>query len=247
MTERLPGTLRLASYNVHRCIGLDRRKDVARVAGVLREIDADVVALQEAEAIADGDGFRCQIEQLAEALGMTPVHGPTIVTHGGRYGNGLLTRHPVRSVDRLDLSHRRREPRGALLAELGLPAGSLRVACTHLGLRSSERAAQLPLILQRLDEGQPSVLIGDFNEWFPNSRVLRELFQRFGPMPRPATYPALRPLLALDRAFVAPRDALVSVHAHRSAASRVASDHLPLVALIDVHAPPAVAAAGLRS
>lgn len=238
MSEPAPARrLRLVSYNVHRCIGLDGRKDIGRVASVLEEMDADVIALQEAEALTREGRVNCQIEALAARLGMEPLHGPTIVTHQGRYGNGLLTRHAIRDVIRLDLSHRRREPRGALIVRMDGEAAGLGLACTHLGLRSGERASQVRAILERMPPSTVSVLLGDLNEWLPVSRLLRSLASRFGPMPRPATFPALHPLLALDRAYVAPRTALVSAKAHRSPASRRASDHLPLVIVVDVPAP----------
>jgi endonuclease/exonuclease/phosphatase family metal-dependent hydrolase len=227
--------VRIVSYNLHRCIGLDARKDVGRIAAVLQETNADVIALQEAEAVHRDGRLACQIEDLAQRLGMQAIHGPTIVGHQGRYGNGLLTRLPAGAPDRLDLSHRRREPRGALIVDLDVPgSGRLRVACTHLGLRAAERTAQVGALLERLDGAAPLVLIGDLNEWFPGSRLLARLARRFGAGPRPATYPSFRPLLALDRVFVTPSAALRSAHAHRSRLSRIASDHLPLVGVIDL-------------
>jgi endonuclease/exonuclease/phosphatase family metal-dependent hydrolase len=228
--------VRVVSYNVHRCIGLDRRKDVGRVAAVLAEARPDLVAVQEAEALSVAGTLACQIEELARRLDLTPVHGPTIVSHDGRYGNGLLTRFPVVSLDRLDLSFRRREPRGALDVRLDADGHPLRVVCTHLGLRSAERVSQLERITATIDHAGDGtlVLLGDFNEWRGSSRLLAPLRERFGAPPRPATYPSFRPLLPLDRAFVSPQPALREVSAHRSALASQASDHLPLVAVLEL-------------
>ena len=111
----------------------------------------------------------------------------------------------------------------------------MRVVVTHFGLRRAERRDQTQRLLAALkarDAKQFTVVIGDFNEWLPKSRCLSWLQDRFGKPPAPATYPAFLPLFALDRIWVFPERALVDIHVHHTAITRVCSDHLPLKAII---------------
>jgi len=226
--------IRIASYNIHRCIGGDGRCDPSRIAAVLREIGADVIALQEVDSEHWGEGGGDQLAVLAAATGYEPVAGPTLKSSGGHYGNAILTRLPLRSVRRHDLSVVGREPRGAIDAELDATAGSLRVVATHLGLRPRERRQQLRALAALVDEGGGwrGVLLGDMNEWVPGA--LRPLHARLAALPALRTFPARRPLLALDRIWVGPRQSFHSARVHRSPAAVAASDHLPLVASIEV-------------
>ena len=126
--------VRLASYNVHRAIGRDRRADRARILGVLREIDADVYALQEVEAHDSGGDM---LAWLAREIDATAIAGTTLLRHDGHYGNGLLSRCPVKDSKLCDLSWRGREPRGAIAADIVCDSASLRVVATHRSRPSS--------------------------------------------------------------------------------------------------------------
>jgi len=221
-------SLTVATYNVHRCIGRDGRRDTERVLGVLRELDADVVALQELQwqpaAALD------LLADFARKLGCAGIAGPTLLEHTGHYGNAVLTRLPVRGVCRVDLSVPGREPRGALDLMLEAPRGALRVIATHLGLAPAERRRQVRRILALLAPARPEpvVLMGDVNEWFLWGRTLRWLRAHFGRVPAPATFPARHPILALDRIWVAPRGLRADLAVHSTSLARIASDHLPL-------------------
>jgi endonuclease/exonuclease/phosphatase family metal-dependent hydrolase len=226
-------TLRIASYNVHRAIGSDRRIDPARILAVLGEVDADVVALQEVEAHDDGADM---LAWLARRTGLHAVAGTTLQRRDGHFGNGLLTRWPVRARRLCDLTWRGREPRGAIAADLDCGGQALRVVATHLGLRPAERRDQVQQLLHLFKEHphDPSVLIGDLNEWFLWGRPLRRLHRHFEATPSLATFPARLPLLALDRIWTHPRSMLRRLAVHRSALARAASDHLPLVATLQL-------------
>jgi endonuclease/exonuclease/phosphatase family metal-dependent hydrolase len=224
--------LRLATYNVHGCVGVDGRHDPARVARVINELDVDLVALQEFSYPADVaietrtpvvlttlDRYQCAL-------------GPTREHEQGHYGNVLLSRHPIRELRRVDLSFRRREPRGALVATIDAGGIDLHVLATHLGLKLGERRVQVTRILEQVDalSSELFVVLGDFNDWLPGRSIAHALDERLGRAVRLRTFPSRAPLLSLDRIWVHPRAALASVAVHASALARRASDHLPVVA-----------------
>lgn len=220
----------LASYNIHRCYGRDRRCLPGRIAEVLRELRADVIALQEVETQAEG-GLQI-LNDLARETGAAMIPGPTMFRAGAHYGNALLTRLPVKDVAHIDLSVPGREPRGAIDVRLDAGGGILRVCAAHLGLSPTERRTQVKQLLMRLADkpGDIDVLVGDINEWFLWGRPLRWLHRFFVRAPAPATFPSGWPVFALDRVWVRPRRLLERVFVHVSDTSRAASDHLPLVA-----------------
>ena len=222
--------LRITTYNIHRCIGRDGAESPERIAGVLNEIGADVVALQEVAHRPETPGN--VLAYLAESIGARSIEGTTLRDKRGNYGNALLTRVTPDSIRRWDISVPRREPRGALDVVLAANASTVRVVTTHLGLKAAERRFQVRRILSLLTAGSAdiTVVMGDLNEWYFWGRPLRWLNRRFAPMPCPATFPSHRPVLALDRMWVQPRYRLISLAAHRSALARTASDHFPLVA-----------------
>jgi phospholipase D1/2 len=215
--------LRVASYNVHGFVGSDGRRDVARVAEVVRALDADAIALQEVtfdQAPLELPGYRSF---------SAPVQRLELP-----FGNQVLTRLPILSERTICLSFLGREPRNALEVVLETGARPLRVIATHLGLLPGERRFQVRRILEHVvgDEESVTVLLGDFNEWFLLGRPLRWLHARFGRGAAVATYPARFPLFALDRVWVHPRQALRRFSAYPRA--RTESDHLPVVAELEL-------------
>ena len=158
--------------------------------------------------------------------------GPTRTQMTHCFGNVLLTRHPIRALRRLDLSHRRREPRGALAVTIDVRGRELHVLATHLGLHLGERRFQIKRILDFLAEqgSEFVVILGDFNDWLPGRSVVRALDEVFGQLGSPRSFPGAWPLLALDRIWVRPARALLTLQAYDTPAARQASDHLPVVA-----------------
>jgi endonuclease/exonuclease/phosphatase family metal-dependent hydrolase len=229
--------LTIASYNLHSCVGWDRKRSPARIVQVLRELDCDIYALQEVDNQPGEHEESMQLEYLSKALDMAAVPGLRIVRHTGEYGNALLTRLPIVHVRRHDLSYSRAEPRGALDVELDLRGKPLRIIATHLGLRRTERRFQWRRLMIAIGEGSmeaPLIVIGDMNEWYRRAATLREAHLAFGKPPAPAGFPSFAPLLALTRIWVRPHSAIESVVIHRSRLARQASDHLPLKAVLDV-------------
>ncbi|MBK7861549.1 MAG: endonuclease/exonuclease/phosphatase family protein [Archangiaceae bacterium] len=225
--------LKVASYNVHGFVGNDGQRDVARVADVLRSLQADVVALQEVAFHPDRDE---PAELLSAVAGYRAFSAPVVRGDGYRHGNVVLTRLPILKSRRICLDFEQREPRTAIDMTLGTGARPLRVVATHLGLKPGERRFQVKLILHHVaeDEDSVTVLLGDFNEWFLVGRPLRWLHRRFGPSRSMRTWPASWPLFALDRVWVHPKAALARCSTLLSPLTRAASDHLPITAEVEV-------------
>jgi endonuclease/exonuclease/phosphatase family metal-dependent hydrolase len=231
----------VASYNIHRGVGLDRRRDLDRIAAVIEEMQPDVVGLQEVIR-ATGSAQADQAGYLARRLGMELVMGVTRELAGGHYGNALLTRLPIVASVTHDLSHGRRERRGALRVDLDSDGAVVHVFNCHFGLAFRERRRQIEL-LGRFIGGPaelpgPRVLMGDFNEWHrgPVTRGLRREFA--SPMRRlQRTHPAVFPVFALDRIYWDGDLEGEELRAHRSRLAKVASDHLPVVARLTLRRP----------
>ncbi|MBX5481159.1 MAG: endonuclease/exonuclease/phosphatase family protein [Myxococcaceae bacterium] len=231
--------LTLASYNIHSGIGTDGRFDLFRTAEVLRELDADVVALQEVGDFRGNTGNHHHPELLAEHLGMQMAFGPNVVREGRRYGNAILSRLPIVKSKNYDLSVHRREPRGALRCDLDLGEGRLlHVFDIHLGLSIGERRRQEALllsadILRDTVRKDPVVVCGDFNYWLngPTPGLMRGAIRDVAHLLHRAqrTYPSRFPLLRLDRMYVDAGIEPLSLTPHRSPRAQLASDHLPLV------------------
>lgn len=227
-----PWPVTIATYNIHGAVGCDGRFSPTRVADVLREMGADIIALQEVPL--GGSKTPNVLAELQQATGFHAAEGPACDRPERRYGNAVLSRYPILSVRTIDLSFGSREPRGALDADVDCHGHLLRVVATHLGLRPAERHDQIRRLLQVFDtEEMPVILLGDINEWFVWGRSLRWLVGHFQAVPAPRTFPSRRPLFALDRIWIRPRHRLVHVEVHATPLARIASDHLPLIAHID--------------
>lgn len=226
-------SVRIATYNVHRWQGANGRSkpDVARAGFVISELDADVIALQEVlrpfEADADDPlGRLCDELDLYLAFAVTRRH------RRGQLGNAILSRFPITAISVIDISFSRIERRGALAARVGHAGASLGIVATHLSLVDRTRHRQVQSLLDhpQMNSG-PSVLMGDMNSW-RNCRGSQQLENKLNlhhNVDWPASFPAVRPLLSLDRIY-ARHASVVEVRNHDSKAARKASDHLPIVA-----------------
>lgn len=219
----------VASWNIHKGIGIDRRRDLERTAHVIGELAADVVALQEADArFGDRRGL-LDLDRLA-ALGLKRVEvaGLRDLSHGW-HGNVMLVRldAEVERVDRIALPGL--EPRGAIVADLVVKNQPLRVIGTHLALLGRARIRQVALVLDRLAvlAHRPTVLMGDTNEWRRGDRTLKGLLPHFPDSPLVPSFPAPFPILPLDRIMLS-RGQVHDFATHVSPLSRRASDHLPV-------------------
>ena len=219
--------LRVATYNVHGCIGRDGRHAPQRIAEVLLALDAEIIALQEITLDARGElaGY------LMKRLGMRLVDGTLFARGAGQYGNVLLSRYRLVERQLHDLSVAKREPRGLLDVVVDLGGRPCNVLATHLGLTRQERSNQIERLGKLLaTRAGPTLLLGDFNLWY-SGRALRPL-TRLGFQPsRVRSFPTWRaPLMALDRILCRNPAVLQHCWRHETPLSRVASDHYPIVA-----------------
>jgi endonuclease/exonuclease/phosphatase family metal-dependent hydrolase len=225
--------IRIASYNIHKCVGTDRRRDPARILSVLREINADVVALQEADLRFGERAGLLDLDALKTEAGLVPVPLSGAVKNHGWHGNVVLVKAAVvHHIHQLTLPGV--EPRGALIVDMEAKAIHLRIIATHFGLLKSSREQQVEKVLEAASEANSRtvLLMGDLNEWRVGRRSglagLRAIFgsvESFVP-----SFPSRYPLLALDRILCHPRQQLRSIAVHSTPLSRVASDHLPITA-----------------
>jgi endonuclease/exonuclease/phosphatase family metal-dependent hydrolase len=232
--EALPAQIRVATYNVHRWAGLNGRRapDGSRALGVLQEVAADVVALQEVLRPFEADD---PLVAIADRLRLHLAFVATRVHKRGELGNAILSRWPITSVFALDLSFTRIERRSALATRFQFGERSLSVVATHLALVDRTRHRQVRSILEHPQLQGPVVLLGDLNAW-RRSKATRDLERRLGEhhnIAWPPSFPSARPMLALDRVYA--RGARIeSLEAHVSERARKASDHLPVVAHVDL-------------
>lgn len=231
--------LAVATYNIHRCVGIDRAYDPDRTAQVVRELNVDVVGLQEVDTRAKRKHKHDLFDFFAERIGGHLVRGPNIRGPKGEMGNALISRHPVSEVRLLDLSLPGREPRGAIDADISVDGWLVRVIVAHLGLRVREREIQVGRLCEALAEtsDRPVVVMGDFNEWHVHRATLHPLDEKLGHATPVPSFPARFPFLSLDRIWAGTGSGQGSAHVggvrvHRSPLARVASDHLPVRAVV---------------
>ena len=225
--------VRVMTWNIHGAVGRNPRFDLARVVGLIGRHEPDIVALQEIDSRRAELAGTNPFDVLQQALGNHGIGAKTITTADGEYGQALFSRWPLRDCEVRDISYPEREPRRAIRAEIGTPAGPLRVIATHLGLSFGERRSQATALLDLVgDDDVTTVLLGDFNDWLWAGSVRRVLSRVLPGRTRHRTFPALCPLLHLDRVYCRPRHALIGGRTDPSA--RFISDHLPVIADVQV-------------
>ncbi|MGB8812888.1 MAG: endonuclease/exonuclease/phosphatase family protein, partial [Paracoccaceae bacterium] len=212
-------------------VGADRRCDLARTAAVISEIDADILALQEADQRFGARAGLLDLTALHNATGLTPVESNGHAASHGWHGNLLLLRRAhVEAVHKLVLPGF--EPRGAVMADIVIAGRQIRVIAAHLGLLPRSRSAQTRALLDKISnlDARPTLLMGDLNEWRTTSAAMGHLTQHFTHSATVRSFPARYPLLALDRMMTCAHGELRDIATHDTPLSRHASDHLPIKA-----------------
>ena len=235
-------SIKLLTYNVHSCIGNDRKLDPGRIASVIAEAEADIVALQEVDVLRRRTGGVDQAHAIASLLKMQAHFHPALSIAEEQYGDAIITALPTGAIKAGALPSIG-EARGALSVEILVGDRKLLVVNTHLGLRGRERIAQMTTLLKSgwlrgpSDEPVPSILCGDFNA-IPSSATYRLAArsladaQLVGSAAPRATFPSRYPLMRLDHIFVTEDLVVQRATVLQTRLTRVASDHLPLLAEI---------------
>ena len=232
--------IRIATYNIHKCVGLDRKFAPERIVKVLREIDADVIALQEVLCHSNSQKREHQAEFIAAELKMNYSFGENRHIEKGSYGNAVLSRLKIEESENFDISVEKREPRGCLRTQIALnQKKSLQFFNLHLGTSFFERRRQVHKLLAAkiLNDEKflgKRIVAGDFNEWTNGltTRLFKANFQTVDSkldLGKKRTYPGILPILHLDHIYFDAEFKLHNAFLHRSRTALIASDHLPIV------------------
>ena len=243
--------LRVATYNVHGCIGMDRQRSESRIADVIASMSADIVGLQELDHSRPRSASVDQAGAIAKQLGWRHFFHPAMRNQDEQYGDAIISRFPLMLKRAAELPGNApwycREKRIALWVEAETPLGPVQIINTHFGLGRSERVLQAhlhsgPEWLGSIAGDMPLVLLGDFNS-VRQSRAYRILAAKLRDVRTfiPGggafrTFPTALPSLAVDHIFVNSGLQPTNLSVYRSAVARIASDHFPLVA--ELHAAP---------
>jgi endonuclease/exonuclease/phosphatase family metal-dependent hydrolase len=228
--------IKVASYNMRKGIGLDRRRCPERILEVLREIDADVVALQEADRRFGQRATVIPGRMLDEHSDYKPAPVALRPDSMGWHGNAILVRKSAQVVDAEAIHLPALEPRGAVMADIRLADGTVRVVGMHLDLSGLWRRRQAGAILSHVAAStrrHPTVMMGDLNDWTTRSGCLRDFARDFAFAATGPSFHASRPIGRLDRIMVSPELRVAACGVHRSATARRASDHLPVWAILE--------------
>jgi len=228
--------IKVASYNMHKGVGADRRCNPERIVDVLREIDADIIALQEADRRFGTRERVIPLHLLDEQTDWKPVAVGRRVASMGWHGNAILVRKAaeVTACDAIHLPAL--EPRGAVTADIRLAGSSIRVVGMHLDLSGLWRRKQAGAIIAHLAHRSPScptVMMGDLNEWTAAAGCLRDFGRDFRFAATGPSFHARRPIGRLDRIMASTDLEIVDCGVHASPAARKASDHLPIWAVLE--------------
>ena len=228
--------LTFASYNIHKAVGVDRRRDPERIIAVLREVDADIIALQEAD-LRLGDRASVLPKALLDDTPWRVVPVAKRPRSIGWHGNAILVRRDmaIESGEALDLPTI--EPRGAACAVVRHDGARVRIIGTHLDLSGLRRRAQVRALLKFVSECEgdcPTVIAGDFNQWGRSTGAMREFGDRWTLITPGASFPSRKPIARLDRLVASAPFSVIASGAHHTALAAIASDHLPVTATLEL-------------
>lgn len=229
--------IRIATYNIRKAIGIDRKRSPERIVAVLNALDADVIAVQEADRRFGLRQSAIPLRVLAASSNYAPVPFNIRPDSMGWHGNAILVRKgtSVRTARPLDLPML--EPRGAVLAEIEIAGHSIRVIGMHLDLSGLWRRRQVRALLDLIDAlpHMPTVLMGDMNQWSDRGALSEFAFHHFRLIRTPPSYHSSRPVVRLDRIIVSQELHMRACGVASQAPAPMASDHLPVWADLALH------------
>lgn len=229
--------LKIGSYNIQKSIGIDARRRPQRTLQVIAEMDCDVIALQEVDRRFGPRQSTLHPQLIAERTDYKPV--PLAIRQGsiGWHGNAILVRRSINIIDFKRLELPTLEPRGAVMADLKVNGQQIRVAAMHLSVVNTYRKRQIASLMAQLHAHAydlPTVLVGDLNEWWDMARSLKLFSPHYEVTTPGRSFPSPMPLASLDRIITSPEFTVLNAGVHRSQTARIASDHLPVWAELDL-------------
>ena len=223
--------MKVASYNIRKSLGTDRRRRPDRIMGILGEIDADVVALQEVDRRFGQRVSTLSAEAIIDNTAYMPVRFGIRQESLGWHGNAILVRKGIDVVEQRRIDIPSFEPRGAVLADLRIGGALVRVVGMHLGLMGSSRVKQAQAIVAYLEgiAGKvPTIIMGDLNQWAPDGGCLAQFALHHQVIAPGRSFHSRRPMLELDRIITSRDIRLEATGVHHTALARTGSDHLPV-------------------
>jgi endonuclease/exonuclease/phosphatase family metal-dependent hydrolase len=245
MSESSTPVLRVATYNVHGCVGMDGQRSESRIADVIAGMSADVVGLQELDSGRKRSAAVDQAAVIAQQLGWRHCFHPAMRHGDEQYGDAIISRYPLTLKRAIELPGTGtwycREKRVAIWVDVESNFGAVHIINSHFGLGGAERVLQAelvlgPEVLGSLAADVPAVVLGDFNSVRSSrsyrmlARQLRDVRSLVRPDGAFRTFPTRFPALAVDHIFVTGALHATALEVHRTPVARVASDHYPLVA-----------------
>lgn len=229
--------IKVASYNIRKSIGTDRRRQPDRIMQILAEVDADIVALQEVDRRFGQRATTLSPDLIVDFTNYMPVRFGIREQSLGWHGNVLLVKKgiEVRNPQRIELPAF--EPRGAVLADVVIGGATLRIVGMHLGLLGNSRMKQAEAIvahLEKLENHMPTIIMGDLNQWAENGKSLVAFARHHDVIPLGPSFHSRRPMLQLDRIITSRDFRLEAAGVHRTALARTGSDHLPVWATLSL-------------
>jgi endonuclease/exonuclease/phosphatase family metal-dependent hydrolase len=229
--------IKVATYNIRKAVGLDQRRDPARIISVLNEIDADIITLQEVDRRFGARVSALPLAMLEAETDWMPVPLHFRPAAIGWHGNAILVRKGIEIRNAEPIEMPTLEPRGAVMAELSVAGHALRVIGVHLDLSGLWRRRQVKALLAAIDACprlMPTVMMGDFNQWSDSGALSELAFHHHRIVQTPKSFHTSRPVARLDRIIVSHEIGVVAADCHISPLSKQASDHLPIWAMLSI-------------
>lgn len=234
----------VASYNIRKSLGTDRKRQPDRILEVISEIDADIVALQEVDRRFGSRASSLSVENILRNTAYEVVHFGARPKSIGWHGNTILVRKGIEVIAHKRLTLPALEPRGAVLADLKVNGRTLRVIGMHLGLVGLWRVRQAKAVLdhlEKLEEKLPTVIMGDLNQWTTEGGCLAHFAETHNVIAPGPSFHSSRPILPLDRIITDLDLDVLEAGVHMSEKARRASDHLPVWARLRIRDTPTAA------
>jgi endonuclease/exonuclease/phosphatase family metal-dependent hydrolase len=229
--------LKVASYNIRKSLGTDRRRQPERIMQILAEVNADIVALQEVDRRFGTRVSTLSAEAIIDQSAYMPVRFGIRQESLGWHGNAILVRKGFELVNQRRIDLPSFEPRGAVLAEVRVGGTLVRVIGMHLGLMGTTRLKQAQAIvgyLEKVEGKAPTVIMGDLNQWAPDGGCLAQFARHHNVIAPGPSFHSRRPMLGLDRIITSRDIKLVDTGVHNSPLAARGSDHLPVWARLDL-------------